>query len=393
MADDLTADGSLSFTLMGDIMPGGDFAGDFANLRQRYLPAEIKSWLQSDLVFANLECVASSRGRPLADKIALYTSSETLGILDDLGVDVVSLANNHQMDYGIEASEDTRRLLDSLGIRYGGVGRSLEEARRPVLLERRGLRIIFLFFSWTRTYLEPVPEAGQDRPGVSPYDLEEIEACLRAAESDLRPDYKIVSLHWGEGLSHYARPESVREAHRIIDAGADMIVGHHAHCLQGYEVYRGKPIFYGLGNFFCSRYLRLPDQRLTYGAEGEARNRSLRERRTVIARVEFDGERRVSVSYRPLLQQESPPILTLPTARMERRIRRELERYSRRLRSPGYDGWRFGLYRRVDELRRMIEDLREFGWRAEYGSLTTWKRVVRKLATGKSVRRDDRQSA
>lgn len=393
MAEDSAADGSLSFTLMGDIMPGGDFARDFAALRRRWFPAELNSWLQSDVVFANLECVASNRGRPLADKIALHTRPETLGILDDLGVDVVSLANNHQMDYGIEASEDTRRLLDSLGIRYGGVGRSLEEARRPVLLERGGLQIVFLFFSWTHTYLASVPEAGENRPGVSPYDIEEIEACLHAAEKELRPNFKIVSLHWGEGLSHYPRPESVREAHRIIDAGADMIIGHHAHCLQGYEIYRGKPIFYGLGNFLCSRYLWSPDRRLTEGAEGEARNRSLRERRTVIARVDFDGERKGKVSYRPLLQQESPPIMTLPAARMERRIRREVERYSRRLRSPRYDGWRFGLYRRVDELRRMIEDLWEFGWRTDYGTLKTWKRVVRKLATGKSVRRDDRQSA
>ena len=168
-----------------------------------------------------------------------------------------------------------------------------------------------------------------------------------------------------------------------------MIVGHHAHCLQGYEVYKGKPIFYGLGNFLCSRYLRLPNRRLTYEGVGESRNRSQRERRTVIARVVFDDQRRVSVEYKPLFQLESPPILTLPSPRMERRIRRELTRYSRRLQAPNYDGWRFGMYRRTDEVRRMLEELREFGWRREYGSLTTLKRVTRKLLSGKNVRRND----
>jgi hypothetical protein len=386
----MTADRNLSFTLMGDIMTAGDFAKDYADLKHHYFPSEVRSWLQSDVVFANLECVASNRGEPLEDKTVLYTLPETLEILTDLNVDVVSLANNHQMDYGIEASEDTRQVLDSRHIRYGGVGRSLQEARRPVLLERNGLRVIFLFFSWTRTYLEPVPEATTSRPGVSPYNVEEIEACLRAAEQELSPDYKVVSLHWGEGLSHYARPESVREAHRIVDAGADMIVGHHAHCLQGYEIYKGKPVFYGLGNFLCSRYLRQPKQRLSYGSDGEIRERSLRERRTVMARVSFDGDRRATVSYRPLLQSESSPVLTLPTARMERRIGREFQRYSRRLRSPNYDGWRFALFRRVDEFRRMMEELREFGWRKEYSSLATLRRVFRKLASGKAERRKDR---
>ena len=139
-------DSQITFTLVGDLMLGGYFSEHFSDLKSRYIPAEIRSWFDSDVIFANLECVSSNIGKPLKNKIVTYCFPETLQVLNDLNVSVVSLANNHQIDYGIEASEVTRRLLDKRGIFYGGVGRNLAEARQPVVIKQKEQIIVFLFF-------------------------------------------------------------------------------------------------------------------------------------------------------------------------------------------------------------------------------------------------------
>lgn len=374
----------LAFTLLGDIMPGGTFSERYGELRDKYLPEQIRPWFDSDVVFANLECVASTEGSPLSNKIVTYCRPESLDILTDMKVSVVSLANNHQMDYGIEASETTRRLLDVRGVRYGGVGRNIDEARHAVVLERKGRRIAFLFFTWTKEFLEPVPAATRETPGVSPLREEEVLAAVSHARDQEAADLVVVSLHWGEGKSHYVRPECVAQAHRIIEAGADMIVGHHTHCLQGFEIWHGKPIFYGLGNFLCSSYRKSAEKRLTYELEGAYRYRWLRERKTIIVRVVFSSHGLVDIQFQPLLQLDDPPILTIPPTDMEARISKRLERLSDRLARKAYAWWYFPLYRRLDECRRVLEDWREQGWRQEYLHPRTVMRVLHKFISGRS---------
>lgn len=364
-------------------MPGGIFSERYDDLKDSLLPHDARPWFDSDIVFANLECVASTSGPPLPDKILTYCWPEALDVLTRLNVHVVNLANNHQMDYGIEGSEATRNLLDARGIRYAGVGRTLDEARAPVILERGGKRVAFLCFTWTSEFVEPVPGATEDRPGVSPYDEQEVLDVIAALRKTHSPDIIVVSVHWGEGKSHYVRPECVRAARRFVQAGANLVVGHHAHCLQGYEIYQGKPIFYGLGNFLCSAY-RKEGKRLTYGNAGAYRYRWLRERKTIVANVTFSDNTPVSVDVLPLLQVDDPPVLTMPTQIVAQQIVADIARFSRRLQSKRYARWTFPLYRRLDEMRRVLEDFREQGWKEEYSNPATILRIIKKLTLGKS---------
>jgi len=373
----------LTLTFVGDIMPGGFFAEDLDRLRETWLPDAARPWFESDVVFANLECVASSDGPPLEDKILLHAPPAALDVLQDIHCHVVNLANNHQMDYGIEASEATRARLDELGISHGGAGRTLDEARKPVLLERHGLTIGFLFYSWTHEFAEPVPAATADTPGVSPFDLPGILDGVRQLK-DKGTAVVVVSLHWGEGKSHHARPENVAQARAIIDAGADVVVGHHTHCLQGWELYRGKPIFYSLGNFLSAAYRKRPDKRLTYDPNEPQvyRYRFERERRTMAVKATRRADGSFSVDLLPLYQLDDPPVLTIPDSAMERRIRRQVARFSSRLHGPLPYAMAFPMYRRWDELGRVMDDFRESGFKREYAHPRTWLRVARKLLTG-----------
>lgn len=375
----------ISITFVGDIMPAGCFSERWEELRGQWLPGEARPWFDSDVVFANLECVASNAGAPLPGKIVTYAKPQSLEVLRDLRCSVVNLANNHQMDYGIEASEATRAALDSMGIAYGGVGRTLDAAREPVILERHGMRIGFLFYSWTAEFVEPVPAATEQTPGVSPLDLPAICEGVRRLKAD-GVEVVMVSLHWGEGKSHHARPENVAEARAIVDAGADAVIGHHTHCLQGWEMYKGRPIFYGLGNFFCSAYRKRPDKRLTYDPdEPQAyRYRFERERRTMAVKAVRHADGHFSVAVHPLYQLDDPPVLTIPAPGLQRRIERQVARLSRRLHGPLPYAKAFAMYRRMDELKRVWEDFRETGWQPEYAHPRTWLRVCRKLLTAKS---------
>ena len=379
----MSGDEIITFTFVGDIMPGGYFSEQLDTLRDQWIPEEALQWFQSDVVFANLECVASNSGVPLSNKIVTYCFPEALNILRDIRVDVVNLANNHQMDYGIEASEETRSYLDDLNIAYGGVGRNIQEAGSPVILERKGHKIGFLFHSWTKEFVEPIPAATPDTAGVAPLSVLEIcEAIYKLKQEGV--DIVIVSLHWGEGKSHNVRPENIKEAHEIIDAGADIIVGHHAHCLQGYEVYNGKPIFYGLGNFFCSAYRKLPDKRLTYDQEGTYRYRFLRERKTMVVLVTYSPDNGYNIEYHPLYQLDNPPVLTIPDDGIKRNIQAMVKTLSKRITLPEYGTWRFPLYRRMDEIKRIWEDFKEVGIKLSYLHPCTPLRIIRKLLIGKS---------
>ncbi|MFQ5895482.1 MAG: CapA family protein [Nitrospinota bacterium] len=228
----------------------------------------------ADLAFANLELPLSERGTPARGKEVVLRGPPPMveGLLH-AGLDVVSFANNHALDYGEEAFEDTLRLLAERGIAVAGAGRNLNEARRPAVLERRGLRVGFLAYS---SVLPPGFAAEPKRPGVAPLraltayrpsrDLEAypgVPALIhtRARAEDLaqmvtdvralrrRADLVVVSCHWGTSMQHGVREFQQEIGRAAVEAGADLVLGGHPHVLQGIEVYRGKPIVYSFGNF------------------------------------------------------------------------------------------------------------------------------------------------
>lgn len=213
---------------------------------------------KADLRFGGLEASLSERGTPVQGKITMRHSPDMIKGYLAGGFEVVAFASNHCLDYGMEPFVDTLDLLDRHQIQYVGAGRNIEEARKPAIIEKKGTRIGFL------SYLLELPlgwGAHPTKPGVAPIRQDALfgppyvnEEDLEAMVSDIqktRPkvDVLISSYHWGASQSQTLTVSQKAVAHAAIDAGADLIIGRHPHILQGIEVYKGKAVFYALGNF------------------------------------------------------------------------------------------------------------------------------------------------
>lgn len=208
-------------------------------------PSYFKKLRDADLAFANLEfpfCAASAGGSPR--KTLAREGDATL--LTDLGIDVVCLANNHIMDGGPEGLRTTQATLHDLGIAACGAGGTIEEATRPAVLERNGIRIGFLGFvdgrAPTHSYI-----VRRDRGGAAPLDKNLISSSVKALRPDV--DLLIVSLHQGVNYVPYASPRQRAFNQVAVAAGADLVVGHHPHVIQGHERMGNALAFYSLGEF------------------------------------------------------------------------------------------------------------------------------------------------
>jgi len=300
------------------------------NLQHRERPAEAFDLVQeelatADLRFADLEmCLYQARDR-IVDKPG-WTQSD-VRMIDGLlavGIDVVSCANN--VTIGAEAIASSLDVLDRHGIAHTGAGHNLTEASRPAIVERQGTR--FGFLAATAVYFPHGHAAGPNAPGVHAfachtayqphprvYELPGAPAITRswpdpedmhrldAAIEELRPrvDVLVIYFHWGvsgqEELAEYQRTVG----HRVIDAGADLVLGSHAHVPQAVEVYRNRVIFYGLGNF-------------AFDWHNMARHRS-----GLLAECLIENRQIVHVSFKPVWRREDslnqPEMLGLETNR------------------------------------------------------------------------------
>jgi poly-gamma-glutamate synthesis protein (capsule biosynthesis protein) len=210
----------------------------------------------ADLAMVNLECPFTERGEKLPKNFNFRARPELVKVLEAASVDVVTLANNHLMDYGREGLDDTIATLDTAGIAWFGAGGDEKVARRPLVIERNGMRIglIGYYYQAAPDMLEPeaMYALGQ-RPGVAGC-FEDLECMRRAVREDLPRlargvDAAIPYFHWGREGSYEVRDYQIELAHLCVDLGARAVLGAHPHRLQGIEVYRGAPIVYSLGNF------------------------------------------------------------------------------------------------------------------------------------------------
>ena len=204
------------------------------------------------LLVANLECVISEQGEPQPKAYTFRAPPAAADSLALAGVDVVSLANNHSLDYGFEALNDTRQRLADRQIAAVGTGDDEAAAHTPVVVERNGLRVAFLAYADvpvetrsgfdTRTWI-----ATADAPGLAWADVAQISADVAAARA--QADVVVVLLHFGFESRTQVTAAQRAEAHAAIDAGAALVLGSHPHVLQGVERYNGGLIAYSLGNF------------------------------------------------------------------------------------------------------------------------------------------------
>ena len=262
MAEGKQAFERVTLSFAGDI----SFAEGYANMvsyhsrgndiAQCITPDLIARMDSADIMMVNNEFTYSNRGAPLSGKTFTFRAKpEMAENLLKLSVDIVSLANNHVFDYGETALIDTLDTLDHYEIPYVGAGRNLEEAKKIVYMEKGGMKIAFVSATQVERSYVFTKEATDSSAGVlrtfSPEAF--LEVIRRAEETS---DFVVVYVHWGtEGVNQFEGDQQLL-GHQYIDAGADLVIGDHPHCLQGVEYYKGVPIFYSLGNYwFNSRTL------------------------------------------------------------------------------------------------------------------------------------------
>ncbi len=266
-------------TLMagGDIGPVYEPTEEFAELIAPVLQ-------QADIRFGQCERIYSTRGADPQFTDGPGPGGQTgdhtrlpphmAGVWQKAGIDVISLASNHAMDWGPDPVIDTIDLFRSMGKHVIGAGKDEDEARKPAIIEKNGVKIAFLAYC---SVFRSGQAAGKGKVGLAPvraqtqyipieyaagspprimttpneYDVKAMQDDIRKAKQ--QADVVVMSIHWG--LRHVPRTICAYQppvAHAAIDAGADLILGHHAHSIKAVEVYKGKVCFYSIGNFMTT---------------------------------------------------------------------------------------------------------------------------------------------
>nr|MDX8322106.1 CapA family protein [Agrobacterium sp. rho-8.1] len=261
----------LSIVLCGDTLPVHPLENISATARAVFDVAA-----GGDFSLGNFEIPLTRRGAPIQKLLNIRANPSIADSLRELGLDVATIANNHAVDYGVEGLSDTAEHLEAAGIRAIGAGTNLDEAFRPFFRDVAGRRVGVIAFSC----LTPTGmSAASDRAGIAGlhietgyeidpwYQMEEpgdpsvirirtrvreadmVESIARVSEAKSQCDILIVTLHWGFGsgeeLAEYQRPL----AERLIEAGADIIHGHHPHAIHAFGFYQGKPIIFSAGTY------------------------------------------------------------------------------------------------------------------------------------------------
>jgi hypothetical protein len=203
----------------------------------------------ADLTLANFENPAIEAAVYHPDATTFTGDLRLLPILDQAGIDGVTLGNNHVLDAGTEGLRETIFHLENAGIAHAGAGMDLEAAREPMLFDVGDTKVGVLSYHGVPSY--DWSWATETAPGTAPL----LEDVMREDIERLRPevDLLLVMPHWGNEYLASPEPDQVDLAHAAIDAGADLIVGGHAHWPKGIEIYEGKPVFYGVGNFLLDQ--------------------------------------------------------------------------------------------------------------------------------------------
>jgi hypothetical protein len=327
--------GEISFIGTGDCGPVHGPADGFPIERYSEL---VRPTLQSvDLRFSNCERQYSDRGanaRAEGDGQPHGRQPPAMAqIFTNCGFDAVTIANNHMFDFGPEALLDTRRLLLDKGIAVTGAGRDLDEARQPAIVERNGIKVGFL------GYCSVIPAGGEAAPGkvgIAPLRVKtEYEprgphasprVITRPDERDMtiilediarlrrEVDIVVLAFHWGViWAPRIIADYQVIAAHACIDAGADLVLGHHAHVPKAIEVYKGKAIFYSLSNFCMTKPFPSAKWSETPWKHGALRNHADQDpdypllpygrdaKRTLLAKAIFTKNGVKSVSFLPMM--------------------------------------------------------------------------------------------
>lgn len=249
----------IKIAFLGDIFPGGLLHG-----KENYVSADVLNYLHKfDLRVGTLECALGrnyndyfeSMDEQTRRKNTIYAKDTDINKLKELKIDVVSIANNHVFDLGIQGFKNTIQILQNNDIKYCGSGMNADEASKPAFVNIKGRNIAFLAYC---QYFDSSPHpAGDDKPGYNLLDQEKLLNDIRNAKKN--SDYLFVLPHWGIEGTYFPPMICKKIAYHMIDSGADGVFGGHSHSIQPQIFYKNKPVFFSLGNFlFADRYVHPP---------------------------------------------------------------------------------------------------------------------------------------
>lgn len=248
---------SVTITFAGDILfdpnyavmatmqqNGGEISGAIA-------PDLIQEMQSADIMMINNEFPYSDRGTPTVDKQFTFRAKPSyVSYMHDLGVDIVSLANNHAYDYGEEAFLDTMTTLEQADITYIGAGANLQSARRPAYYIINDMKIAFIAATQIERNDYPDTKGATDSSAGVFRCMDSANLIETIKEAKANSDFVIVYLHWGTENVAAIDWLQEKQAPEVAEAGADLIIGDHPHCLQPIGVVHGVPVIYSLGNFW-----------------------------------------------------------------------------------------------------------------------------------------------
>lgn len=260
----------IKIVAVGDIMPGGLLS----HSSSACIHEDVRRYLQTgDIRIGTLECALGNSPAYDAEKVAdrgnvIYAQDADLSRLHELGIDLVSLANNHFFDLGIAGARHTLDLLKRAAIRYVGAGMNLEEASRPVVVEKDGETIAFLAFCDTEySHVYWCTYADENKPGVNPMHPEHVKKIIRAAARSY--DYVVVLAHWGAEHTFCPSLSTDKMARLMMHSGACLVLGSHPHRIQPVVNFKKGSVAYSMGNFLFPERLIAPPKVTWYPAPQE----------------------------------------------------------------------------------------------------------------------------
>lgn len=231
---------------VGDIMLGRTVNEQIGSSSYAYPWGTISPLLnESALTIGNLETALTTSKKRVPKVFNFKASPDRVKTLKEGPISIVNLANNHSLDFSVEGMQETIKTLNDANVSHVGAGNNLTEAQQPVIITKNGIRIGFI----GATDNEPTWAATQEKAGTNYVNIERGESLLKLIKQ-VKPkvDILILSIHWGPNMREYPSKEYREYAHRLIDAGVDIIHGHSAHVIQPIEIYKGKVIMYDTGD-------------------------------------------------------------------------------------------------------------------------------------------------
>lgn len=240
---------TLSIIVAGDLVINQPY-----NAESQIDPNLIEIFRNAEIRIVNLEAPVTKTNQRIT-KTGPHlkcTEEDLLPVLKALDIDIVTLANNHIMDHGAEGLIDTFRFCEENNLQTVGAGESLSKASKILYVSTKVGTIAIINFAeneWA--------SASDNSPGANPMDLIDNQRQIKEAKNNA--DYVFVIVHGGNEYNHYPSPRMVKEYRFYAESGADAVIGHHTHCIGGYETFNGVPIIYSLGNFLFTMQKALPE--------------------------------------------------------------------------------------------------------------------------------------